>query len=272
MRVAITSIHDATAGSPSTFTYTILDDDQGGARTVQFTTATSSLLEDGETRTVALVTLSSPSPQLESLEFNIGGTATGVVGTGQDYATSPNPFLVFQPGETQKEVWFANEFANPNPPPGTPLFIILYDSLQEPNETITLTLALPSPGITINQAQATHTFTIVDDDAPVIQFESAASNPSYVLGSPIAVPLSIFPFAFQNITLSFTVTYTPPGLASEVSVETSPITIPASTQFPVITINPIVSIPLGGDVVITLTSATGATLGSLLSHTVTIVN
>lgn len=109
---------------------------------VAFTAASSSGSE-AVTPAALTVALSAPSGQPVTVNYAVtGGTATG---GGVDY-TLPSGTLTFAPGETTKAIPIA----------------IVNDALDEPDETIQVTLA--SPVNATLGTPAVHTYTILDDD------------------------------------------------------------------------------------------------------------
>jgi len=131
----------ATLGSIKTHTLYISDDEPAPViPTVSFTGATTSGTE-AQTRT-ATVTLSQASTVTVTVPFSVSGTATKDV----DYTLNRNGTMTFAPGVTQLGIV------------STPV----NDAVDEPDETLVLTLGTPVNG-TLGTPTA-HTRTIVDDD------------------------------------------------------------------------------------------------------------
>jgi len=150
---------NATLGTPSTATLTIVDDDE--PPTVQFGSATYSVGEGVGTATV-IATLSAASAVLVTVDY---ATSDGTAKAPDDY-TAASGTLSFAPGQTSRS------FA----------VTILDDALDELDETFTLTLSNPV-NATLGTPSAA-TLTIVDNDAPpTVQFSNAAYNVSEGAGT-----------------------------------------------------------------------------------------
>jgi hypothetical protein len=146
-----------TLGTPHTATLTIVDDDEPAA--VQFSSAAYSVGEGAGAATV-IATLSAPSWQTVTVEYATSDPSTGSgqvpAEAGSDY-TAISGTLTFAPGQTSR----------------TFDVTILDDGIDEPDETINLTLSDPVSA-TLG-TPPTATLTIVDDDEPPgVQFSSAA--------------------------------------------------------------------------------------------------
>ena len=118
---------------------TIIDDES--VPTVGFASSTSSNAESTSSAAIA-VNLSTSSSSTITVNYTVSGTATG---SGTDY-TLANGAITFAAGETSKNITIAS---------------IISDALDEPNETVILTLSDPT-----NASLGTieHTYTITDDD------------------------------------------------------------------------------------------------------------
>lgn len=136
----------AQLGTISSFTYLINDNDSPPPLPfASFALTADSAAEAAGTRQV-LVSLSSAPTDPVSVNYAVtGGTATA----GVDFNLAAGT-LVFAPGETVRAV---------------PLEI-LDDAAIEPDQTVVITLSGPT-GATLS-TQSTHTFTILDDDLPVV--------------------------------------------------------------------------------------------------------
>ena len=146
----------AQLGTISSFTYLINDNDSPPPLPfASFALSAGSAAEAAGTQQV-LVSLSSAAADPVSVNYAVtGGTAT----SGIDFNLAAGT-LVFAPGETVRAV---------------PLEI-LDDAAIEPDQTVVITLSNPT-GAALS-TQGTHTFTILDDDLPVVSItatdESAA--------------------------------------------------------------------------------------------------
>jgi hypothetical protein len=119
--LALSAPANATLGAPSTATLTIVDDDV--LPTIQFSSGTYSVDEDGGTATIT-VTLSSVYPEPVSVEY---ATSNGTAVAGSDYSEASGS-LTFNPGITSQSFTIA----------------VQTDDIAEEDETILLTLSNPS--------------------------------------------------------------------------------------------------------------------------------
>jgi subtilisin family serine protease len=177
MNLALASPTGAVLGSQRTATLTILNDDQPGA--FAFSAATYSVTEGTPSASIT-VTRSGGLAAGASVRY---ATSNGTAIAGQDYAAVAG-VLSFAGGQTSKT------FTVP----------ITNDTLNEPDETVNLTLSTPGGGATLG-SPSTATLTIVDNDpAGTVQF----SAPTYTVSEAAA-------------TVTLTVTRTS-GTASGVTV------------------------------------------------------
>jgi len=147
------------------------------------------------------------------------------------------------------------------------------DSLDEPNETVIVTLSNPS-NATLG-SDDTHTYTINDnDDAPVVDFEAATSSGlESVSTKTITVDLSSV--SAQNVTVNYAVTGTATGSGTDYTLANGTLTINAGSTSGTITVAGIVDdgTDEGNEtVVLTLSSPSNATVGSDDVHTFTILD
>ena len=150
--VTLSSPSNATLGSDNVHTYTITDNDN--APVVDFN-ATSSSGAESVSSTDLTVDLSAASGQNVTVNYAVTGTATG---SGTDY-TLANGTLTISAGATSGTITIGS---------------IVDDSLDEPNETVIVTLSNPSNATLGNDK--VHTYTINDNDnAPAIAFELSLS-------------------------------------------------------------------------------------------------
>jgi hypothetical protein len=137
----------------NTATLTIDDDDLGGA--IQFSAAVYTVSEASAVKTITLVrTGGLGGPVTVDFATQDGvGTATA----GADYTSVPVTTVTFAAGVTTRTVTVP----------------ILNDTLDEPNETISLQLTNPGGGATLG-LQSTAVLTILDNDVPtLVQFSQA---------------------------------------------------------------------------------------------------
>src|SRR5205823_10792604 len=142
----------ATLGTPDTAVLTIIDNDSGGV--LQFSSATYSVNEGVLSgKAVIKVTRSGGSASGVTVNYS---TSDGTATAGFDY-TATSGTLTFGAGVTSKT------FAIP----------IVNDTLDEPDETVNLTLSNPTGGATLGTPD-TAVLTIIDNDSGgVLQFSSA---------------------------------------------------------------------------------------------------
>lgn len=192
LNIALRNPYGAQLATTNTvFTYTILDDDSPlSLPYVGFASVTSSAVESSGTSQV-LVSLSQPAPSSVSVDYSM---TAGSASAGADF-TSTSGTVQFAAGESVKAI------------PVT----LLDDSMEEAVETFTLTLSNP-----INSylsSLETHTFSITDDDKPVI---------TLVATDPNAAEAGLDPGEFTfyrtgSLAGSLTVYYSTSGTASSSS-------------------------------------------------------
>ncbi len=132
--------------------------------TVAFSAATFTVTENGGTATITLTRTGGSTGALTVNVAATGGTATG----GTDFGPVPAT-VTFADGQTTATV----------------VIPITDDNLNEPNETVVLTLTNPTNGAVLG-AQTTTTLTITDNDpapAGTIQFAAAAATATENSGS-----------------------------------------------------------------------------------------
>ncbi len=228
----------------------IVDDDANSVPAIGFSFPTSRGLES-RSADVAL-SLSATSTVPITVDFRVfGGTASG---NGVDY-TLPSGTVTVNPGD-----WTAT----------LPLTII-NDSIVESDETVKIVISNPS-GATLD-GNKFHTYTIVDDDVATVTISNTVATAFESGPVPGGFRISRTGSTTNNLTVGFEVT----GSASEPSDYQSigsSVTIPAGSNYvdiPVLPVNDGV-VEVAETVVATLTSATGAKLGSAKEATVTILD
>ncbi|MBN1758315.1 MAG: InlB B-repeat-containing protein [Chitinispirillaceae bacterium] len=242
----------ATLGSPSQFTYTIIDDD----RTVAFASASGSGPESGTGPTVT-VSLSSalPTGQTGSVQYAVtGGTATG---NGTDY-TLANGTLIFDASNSSRTV---------------PLTII-DDAINEANETVVITLS--SPTNLLLGTVVTYTYTITDNDPVIIAFTTPNGSGSESVASPvITVRANPAPRSGQTFSVNYSVGGTATGGGTDYTLDDGTLTFTSTTPSQTIPFSIISDAAAEADetVIITLVNQTGgAVLGSPSQFTYTIID
>ena len=249
--VTLSSPNNATLGSDDAHTYTITDNDD--APVVDFNETSSSGAESVSSKPLT-VDLSAASGQDVTIDYAVTGTATG---SGTDY-TLANGTLTISAGATTGTITIAG---------------IIDDSIDEPNETVIVTLSNPS-NATLGSDSA-HTYTINDDEnTPTIDFNTTSSSGAESVSSAgLTVDLSAE--SSQNVTVSYAVTGTATGSGTDYTLANGTLTISAGSTAGTITIASIVNDALdeaNETVIVTLSSPSNATLGSDSVHTYTITD
>lgn len=240
---------NATLGSPSSFTYTIQDDDP----TPSVSISQSSVQVNEGSNAVLTVQLSAASGRSVTVPFSVGAQSTA---GGSDYTISSSP-LVFSPGQTQLNITVGTT----------------QDSLDEPDETVIVNLGSPTnAGV---GSPSSSTITILDDDpAPTVSISPGGSGGESVATKTIAVVLSAA--SGRTITVPFSVngSSTATGGGTDYSISSSPLTFNAgeTSKNITLTINNDSLDENDESVMIDLGVPTNATLGSPSSSTFTITD
>ncbi|MDC3012198.1 Ig-like domain-containing protein [SAR86 cluster bacterium] len=247
--VTLSSPSNATLGSDNVHTYTITDNDNPPV--VDFN-ATSSSGAESVSSTDLTVDLSAASGQNVTVDYAVTGTATG---SGTDY-TLANGTLTISAGATSGTITIAG---------------IVDDSLDEPNETVIVTLS--SPNNATLGSDNVHTYTITDNDnAPVVDFNTTSSNGAESVASK-ALTVDLSAASSQNVTVDYAVTGTATGSGTDYTLANGTLTISAGATSGTITIGSIVDDSLdepNETVIVTLSNPSNATLGNDEVHTYTI--
>ncbi|MYB91808.1 MAG: hypothetical protein F4Y09_09590, partial [Rhodothermaceae bacterium] len=230
-------------GNPRTHELTI-----NGPQVIRFASSKSSVNEDGGRHKVEIL-FHHPvrSPML--IKYTLGGNATD----GIDY------YITSAMGVPRR-------LTSVNLPVD-----IIDDAKDEHDEKIVLTLTSDGIGYELGSSRE-HTVTIVDND-PTVYFASATSSAEEGIGTQnVRVTLASAPAS--DLTLSYTLSGT--------AVEGTDYTIKDSGSVPVSAGATSVNIPVAitddseiepdEDIILTLTSATGYTVGSQKEHTLTIAD
>ena len=247
--VTLSSPSNATLGSDNVHTYTITDNDNPPV--VDFN-ATSSSGAESVSSTDLTVDLSAASGQNVTVDYAVTGTATG---SGTDY-TLANGTLTISAGATSGTITIAG---------------IVDDSIDEPNETVIVTLS--SPNNATLGSDNVHTYTITDNDnAPVVDFNTTSSNGAESVASK-ALTVDLSAASSQNVTVDYAVTGTATGSGTDYTLANGTLTISAGATSGTITIGSIVDDSLdepNETVIVTLSNPSNATLGNDEVHTYTI--
>ena len=246
--LGLSSPDNATLGGPSGATLTILDNDAPPA--VRFSNSSYNVNENQGTAAIT-VTLSTASGQSVSVDY---ATSDGSATAGADYVVVSDT-LTFAPGETSKSFTVT----------------IINDPLDEDNETVNLTLSNPvnaTPG-----APDAATLTIVDDEAPTVQFASSVYSVDESAGTAtITVTLSV-PSVF-TATVDYATSNGTALAGSDYTPVSDTLTFaPGQTSrtFSVPILSDILFEP-GETINLTLSGPNGAALGSPASATLTILD
>lgn len=244
----------ATLGSQTSFTYFIDDDDTPPVLPlVGFAQTAGNAAESTAGTQEIAVSLSTAVGSPVSVDFTLGGTATG----GSDFALGTGT-VTFAPGETVRLI---------------PL-VINDDASVEADETVTLTLTNPV-GAAIG-TQGKHTFTINDDDLPVVSIAATDASASETGPDPGVFTISRTGATTSELSVSLSRSGTAANstdYASISSASTFTLSIPAGQSSATITISPVndSSNEVTETVVLTVDASTGIyTLGTPSAATVTI--
>ena len=218
--------------------------------TVTFTSASQSSANESGTMTVT-AQLSATSPVNVSVPFTVTGTAT----SGTDYTITASPITITAGNLT-----------------GTATITITSDALDEPNETVILTMGAPTNAA--QGATTVHTATITDDDAtPTVSFTAASQSSANESGT-MTITAQLSAASGQAVTVPFTVTGTATGSGTDYTITASPLTITAGATTANITITIATDAINEGNetVIVTMGSPTNATQGATTLHTATITD
>jgi len=220
---------------------------------VEFDLVSSSDLES--TTTVYLsVSLSTPSPQTVTVDYAVtGGTATDP----DDYSLPPGT-LTFLPTETTKDI----------------VITVVNDGLDEPDESIIVTLSNPwhaTPG-----TQMEHTYVIIDDDAPgpvTVEFDVASSGDLESV-TPANLAVSLSAALSSTVTVDYAVTGGSATDPDDFSLPSDTLTFLPGEVTKNIPISIIGDASDESDetVIVELSNPTNATLGPKSQHTYTIID
>ena len=190
-------------------TGTITDDDD--APTVSVADATAVNEGDDPDTTVDMsftVTLSAASANAVTVPYTLSGTATG----GSDYETPSSTSLSIPAGDSS----------------GTIVIKVKGDALDEPNETIIVTLGTPTNATVSTTAGAgTGTGTITDDDgtpAVTLKLSSASITEN---GGSSTVTASLSGASHQAVTLTVAAAAVSPAAAGDFTLSGTTLTIAA---------------------------------------------
>ena len=153
----------------------------GAAPLVSWTLASQTAVVESGIMTVS-AQLSATSTQSITVPFSITGSASG-----SDRTVSASPITI-APGATT----------------GAATITITADTLDEPNETVILTLEAPT-NATLGTTQI-HTATITDDDATTTVAFSATTSSGSEATTAVTIPVALSAASGQTISVAYTVT------------------------------------------------------------------
>ena len=218
---------------------------------VSFATASQSSNE-GVSKVEIEVVLSSYTTNTIYVPYTVSGTASQ--GASLDYTISESPLIII-PGKTSGKI----------------VLTVNDDNIDEPNETVVVTMGDPTNGTKVSPSE--HTVTIVDNDhPPVVSFTSSSQSSPEQADQVIGLQMSN-PSAW-DVTVPFTVTGDAQGSGVDYTITASPIVIPAgnTTASIVINVNDDLLDEYDETVVVTLGNPVNGTKGSPKVHTATIVD
>jgi Calx-beta domain/PKD domain len=223
------------------------------SQVVSFAAASSTAAENAGVFSIP-VSLAAPATSAVSVQYNLtGGTA---LGSGIDYSTISGE-VTFAIGESTRNISLP----------------IINDTLDELDETILLSLSLPTNARTATPT--VHTVTLTDDDAPVVVTVGFASPTSTVDEGAGAITLPVALSAPQ--TSAVTVNYNNAGgtatSGTDYTLSSGTLTFaPGETlkQLPLTLIDD-APIDAGETIILALSSPSGASL-SQVNHTLTIAD
>ncbi|MCX6734277.1 MAG: fibronectin type III domain-containing protein, partial [Candidatus Peregrinibacteria bacterium] len=220
--------------------------------TIQFTATSSSGLESVSPANLGL-TLSRIYTSDVTVNYAVtGGTATG---GGVDYTLVSGSATIFAGSTT----------ANISP-------VIINDSIYEPDETIIVTISSPTNG-TLG-TNTSHTYTILNDDpaTPSVQFATTTGNAAESV-SPLVATVNLSTVSASDVSINYSITGTATA-GSDYTPTSGTLTITAGLSSGTISI-PVINDTLkeaDETVILTLYSATNATIGASPTFTYTINN
>lgn len=224
-----------------------LADAPPGAVTVGFSASTSTTNEDESVELV--VELSAPSAQIVTVAYAVtDGTATSA-----DVTVSGST-VTFMPGETAKTI----------------AVVVTNDTIDEPDETVSVTLSEPVNATLA--ATAAWTVTIVDDDsAPTVAFAQATASVNEATAK-VSLTVQLSGESAFEVSVPFTVTGTADNPEDFTVMGGTTVVIPPGMTSATIAINVKTDMLDEADetVIVQLGTPTNATPGAVMSQTLTI--
>lgn len=182
-------------------------------------------------------------------------TAAGTATSNSDFTSASNALLTFNPGQTSEVISIPTAA----------------DSLDEIDESFTVTLSSPTNGILGSPSSAS--VTIIDDDnAPTILLSASIASISES-GPSVTLTATLSAISGKNISIPFSLSGTAVD-NSDYTVTASPIVINAGSLSANISLTPIEDsiVDPSETVTVTLGAPTNGTLGATFAQTVTILD
>ncbi len=252
IRIALRNPTNVTLSDDSVYTYTISNND--AAPTIQFALGTSGGSE-GTTPATMQILLSEASAVDASVDYAVtGGTATG---GGVDYTLASGTATI-DSGQTTTSI----------------SAVIVDDLFDEPNETFIVTLTNPQQ-VTLG-VNTTHTRTITDDDdAPTVAFSALGSSGNESVAD-VDMTVALSAASQLTVTVDYTVTPIDTTLGGGVDYTLADGTLTFDAGSTAVDISATIAddhvVENDESFRVTLSDPVNATLGSLASHTYTILN
>ncbi|MBK8396631.1 MAG: hypothetical protein IPL26_15530 [Leptospiraceae bacterium] len=245
--VTLSNPTNASLGGNSVHTYTINDDD---LPTVAFDATGSSGVESTTSVTIP-VSLSGVTSVTVTVDYAVtSGTATG---SGTDY-TLTSGTLTFVSGVTTQNITMA----------------VVNDTATELNETVVVTLSNPVSA-TLG-GNTSHTYTINDNDPPIVTFNTGSSNASESITS-VTIPVTLSGADANSVTVDYAVSGgTATGNGTDYTLNSGTLVFNSGETSKDITFA-VVNDSLyesGETIVVDISNPSIATLGAITSHTYTI--
>jgi hypothetical protein len=241
---------NATKGLNTQYTATIVDND--GTPTVLFSQADYSEGESGGTKTIEVILSHASITETITVDY---ATSNGTAVAGSDYSTNTGT-LTFNPGVTSQTFDVS----------------ILPDTLDEPDETVDLTLTNPTNASLGSPAAAT--LTIQDDDNPVqVKFDSSTYSVAESAGLKV-VTVVLSSASGQTVKVDYTTSDGTATAGSDYTAVNGTLTFAPGVTSQTFNVPVLVDgIPESDETVnLTLSTPVLATLGTPSSAVLTITN
>jgi hypothetical protein len=248
--LTLSSATGANLGSPVTQTITILDNEVAQNGTLSFSAANYPVVEGNTTVTVS-VTRSGGTDGAISVQYNAN---TGTASSGTDYTATSNT-LTWAAGDNTAKTF---------------LVTILEDTAVEPSETVNLTLSSPTGGAVIGTG--TSTITIADNEPGTLQL-TASNYPVTENNGTVSVSVSRSAGSYGAASVTYSTTNGSAIAPNDYSTTTNTLSWASgdsSTKTFTIPINDDTTFEPTETFTVSLSGASGASLGSQNSATVTV--